>query len=332
MNKDEIKKILITGGAGFLGFYIAKKLLEYGHEVVIYDAFLNFIPTQESHYHLHLKERLKHLHDKVKIIKGDIRDKEFLKKTLREEKPEIIIHLAGIPIASASNQFFDDAIQTNLNGTINLLEAIRNCSAVKRLVYTSSSFVYGDFKYEPADEEHPTNPIDIYGATKLAGEKLVKSFTNKFKVEHTIIRPSAVYGPTDANKRIGQIFIESAIKGELLTLHDGGEGKLDFTFVEDTAQGFVLASLSPQAKNETFNITRGEGRKIVELVEILKKYIPNIKTIIKEPEERRPNRGALDISKAKKLLGYNPTHSLEDGIKKYIKYIKQTKIFKDFGF
>lgn len=315
MNKPQ-KKFFITGGAGFVGFFVAKKLLKEGHNVIIYDSFLNFIPQEESNYIFYLKERLKELQNKAKIIKGDLRDKEYLKKVIKEEAPEIIIHLAAVPIASASNQFFDDAIQTNLNGTINLLEAIRNCNFIERIVYASSSFVYGDFQYEPADENHPTNPIDIYGATKLSGEKLLKSFNHKFKIPYTIIRPSAIYGPTDANKRIIQIFVESAFKGEPLILHDGGEGKLDFTYVEDAAHGFVLAALSSEAKNETFNITRGEGRKILELAEILKQHIPNIKTIIKEPDERRPSRGALDISKAKKILGYNPKYSLERRTKK----------------
>jgi len=332
MEKENSKKIFITGGSGFVGYHIAKQLIKSNHQVIIYDAFLNFIPVQESTYEFYLKERLKDIQDKTKIIKGDLRDKNHLKKIIKEESPEIIIHLAGIPIASASNQFFDDAIQTNLNGTINLLEAIRENPSVKRLVYTSSSFVYGDFKYEPADEAHPTNPIDIYGATKLAGENLIKSFTNRFGVEHVIIRPSAIYGPTDANRRISQIFIESAIKGEPLILHDGGEGKLDFTYVEDAAQGFVLAALSPQAKNETFNITRGESRKIKEFVEILQKYIPNIKTVVKEPEDRRPNRGTLDIAKARRILGYSPEYSLERGLQKYLEYIKSTKLFKDFNF
>lgn len=322
------KKIFITGGAGFVGYFVIKELIKGGHKVIVYDAFLNFIPSQESNYPFYLKERLKDIQNKAKIIKGDLRDKEYLKKIIKEEKPEIVIHLAAIPLASASNQFFDDAIQTNLNGTINLLESIRGCPSVRRVVYASSSFAYGDFQYEPADEEHPTKPIDIYGATKLSGEKLIESFNRRFGIEYTIIRPSSIYGPTDTNKRVSQMFIENALKGEPLILHDGGEGKVDFTYIEDAAQGFVLAALSPKAKNEIFNITRGEGRKIKEFAEILQTLIPGLKTIIKTPEEKRPNRGALDISKAKKILGYNPKYSLEEGLKKYVEYIKKTKLFE----
>lgn len=321
------KKVLITGGAGFIGYHITKELLKQGHEVIIYDAFLNFIPKEESQYPYYLKTRLKDIQDKVRIVKGDIRDKDYLKKIIKEERPEIIIHLAAIPIASASNQFFDDALQTNLDGTLKVLQAIKEAGGIERFVYTSSSFVYGDFDYEPADEEHPTRPIDIYGATKLSGEILTKSFGKKFGLDYVIIRPSAVYGPTDANKRVSQIFIESALKKEPLILHAGGKGKLDFSYVKDVVQGFVLAAFSPKAANETFNITRGESRSIKEFVEIIKKYIPNVKIIIKEPDEKRPERGALDISKAKKILGYNPKHSLEQGLKAYIEYIKSTKLF-----
>lgn len=323
------KKILITGGAGFIGYHIAKELLEQGHKVIIYDAFLNFIPKEESRYPYYLKTRLKDIQDNTHIVKGDIRDKDYLKKIIKEEKPEIIIHLAAIPIASASNQFFDNAIQTNLDGTLKVLQAIKEAGGVKRFVYTSSSFIYGDFDYEPADEEHPVRPIDIYGATKLSGEILTRGFGRKFGLEYVIIRPSAVYGPTDANKRVTQIFIENAFKKEPLILHGGGESKLDFTYVKDAVQGFVLAALSPKAKNETFNITRGESRSLREFVEILKKYIPGIKIIIKEPDEKRPERGTLDISKAKRILGYNPKYSLEEGLKEYVEYIKSTDLFKD---
>lgn len=321
------KKILITGGAGFIGYHITKELLKEGHKVIIYDAFLNFIPKKESNYPYYLKARLKDIQDKARIVKGDVRDKDYLAKIISEEKPDIIIHLAAIPIASASNQFFDDAIQTNLNGTLGVLEAIKKSGGVERFVYTSSSFVYGDFDYEPADEEHPTRPIDIYGATKLSGEIMTKSFGKKFGLEYVIIRPSAVYGATDANKRVSQLFIESALKKEPLILHGGGENKLDFSYVDDVAQGFILAALTPEAANETFNLTRGEGRSLKEFAEIIKKLIPDVEVVIKEPDERRPSRGALNISKAKKILGYNPKYPIEEGIKAYLEYIKSTKLF-----
>lgn len=319
-------KVFITGGAGFVGYYITKELLVRGDEVIIYDAFLNYIPPLESHYMYYLEYRLNDIKNDVKIIRGDIRHRGLLVRALTDTKPEIVIHLAAIPIARASNYFSEDAIQINLNGTITLLECLRGVNSVKRFIYASSSFVYGDFKYEPADEKHETAPIDIYGGTKLSGEILTRSFGRKFGINYTIMRPSAVYGPTDANRRVSQIFMENALMGRPLVLHNEGKEKVDFTYVKDTAHGFVLGAFSKEAENETFNITRGEGRSAKEFAEILVKIIPNLKIIEKEPDEVRPQRGALDISKARKLLKYEPQYSLEEGIHEYSDFLKNCDI------
>ena len=322
------KKILITGGAGFIGYFLTKNLLAKGHEVIIYDAFLNYIPPLKSHYPYYLEYRLRDLQDKASIVRGDIRHRGELVKTLKEFRPEIIIHLAAIPVATVSDQHSEDATQINLGGTATILEAIRAMGFVKRFVYASSSFVYGNFIRDSADENHPTSPIDVYGATKLSGEILTKGFGRRFGIEYVIVRPSAVYGPTDANRRVTQIFVEKALRGEPLTLYNGGQDRVDFTYIDDVVQGFSLAALQPEARNETFNITHGEGKSAEELANILKKLVPGTKTIIEESTEIRPKRGTLDISKAKKILGYQPQYPLEEGMKKYVEFIKSTGLFK----
>ncbi len=324
-----MKKILIAGGAGFIGYFTTKELLQDGHQVIIYDNFSNYIPPQEGHYPFYLQKRLKDIQNEVELVRGDVRDKTLLAKTIKQTKPEVVINLVAIPIAKASNLFFEDALQINLNGHIALLGAMRTVDSVQRFIYTSSSFVYGHFQYEPANENHPTQPIDIYGGTKLSCEILTKSYSERFGVEYTIIRPSAVYGPTDANRRVSQIFVEKALTGQPLTLHNGGKDKVDFTYVADAAQGLALAALSPQAKNETFNITAGRGRSAEEFAQILNKLIPGgIKTVIQPTDEKRPLRGSLDITKAKKLLGYQPKYQLEKGLKEYVEYILSTGLFK----
>ncbi len=319
-------KIIITGGAGFIGYHLTKNLVKKGHTVVIYDCFTSYIPEDKSIYLPYLQIRLKELKEIAEIIKGDIRDTELLIKTIREHKPEVLINLAAVPIATTSNQMSQEAIGMNLNGVTSILDAIRSTDSVRRFVYISSSFVYGNFQSDPADENHINEPIDVYGGTKMAGEVLVKSFGRRFGIEYTIIRPSAVYGPTDTNRRVSQIFLENAMKGKPLVLHNGGLGKVDFTYATDAAEGFALAATLPAAKNEVFNITRGEGRSMKEFADILKKLLPNVKTEEKPPDEIRPERGSLDISKARKLLGYNPKYSLEDGMKEYVAYVKKTGI------
>jgi nucleoside-diphosphate-sugar epimerase len=321
-----MSKVFITGGAGFIGANVARELLTHGDELLLHDAFLNFIDPFESNYEKLLKIRLQDIKDKVKIVRGDIRHKGRFLQLMQEFQPDVVVHLAALPIAKQSNMYSEDAFGINLNGTVNILETIRQVSSVKRFVYASSSMTYGNFQYSPADENHPQNPIEVYGATKLASEILTRAYSKRFGLEYTIVRPSAVYGPTDVNKRVSQIFVENALRGKALKLEGGGASKLDFTYVEDIAHGFVLAIKSEKAKNETFNITRGEGRSLKEFVDILKGLIPNLKTEVTPADGERPERGTLDISKARKLLGYEPKYSLEDGIKKYVDFVKKSGI------
>ncbi|MBU0953702.1 MAG: GDP-mannose 4,6-dehydratase [Nanoarchaeota archaeon] len=316
-------KIFITGGAGFIGYHLAKKLVADGDEVIVFDSFLNYIDPQKSRYLDYLKLRLDFLEKNAKIIRGDIRHKSHLLNSLRQEEPDCIVHLAALPIATASNKFPEDAIDINFNGTVNVLEAIRTSNTVEKFILTSSSMVYGNFQKIPADENHPTNPLDVYGATKLSSEKLTKAYATQYGVKYSIIRPSAVYGPTDANRRVTQIFIENAFTKKPITLHNGGQSKLDFTFVDDIAEGFRLAIKSKKAVGETFNITRGEGRSLKEFVDILRTMIPGIQTTEEPPDVKRPERGAMDISKARTLLGYDPKYSLEEGMKIYVDFIKR---------
>lgn len=322
-------KVFLTGGAGFIGSFVARKLVEQGDEVIVYDSFVNFIDPFKSHYEEYLKFRFDaRTKEKIKFMRGDIRNKDRLLHALMEHKPEVVVHLAALPIATTSDDLTEEATEINLNGTVNLLEAIKHKPSVKRFIYTSSSMIYGDFEYKPADENHPKNPKGVYGATKLAGEILTQAFCKMYNKEFVIIRPSAVYGPTDANKRVTQIFVENALEGKPLTLHNGGESQLDFTYVDDLAEGFVRAIKTPEARNQLFNITAGNGRSLKELAEILKKLIPN--TIIEYKEapkdEKRPERGTLGIFNAKKLLGYEPKYQLEEGIANYVEFVKKTGV------
>jgi len=316
-------KILITGGAGFIGYHLVKQLIERGHEVIIYDAFLNYIDPEKSTYDRYLKMRLEYLKEKTTIIRGDIRHKVTLFNTMRDVQPEVVVHLAALPISTVSNKFSEDAIDINLNGTTNVLESIRMTPSVKKFVYTSSSMVYGNFQKPTADESHTTNPIDVYGATKLSGELLTRAYGKQYDIQYSIIRPSAVYGPTDCNRRVSQIFLENILSGTPITLHNEGESKLDFTYVDDLAQGFRLVVESEKSNGETFNITYGEGRSLKDFVNLLKDLLGKDAEINYKPADmKRPERGSLDVTKAKKLLGYKPENPLEVGLKKYVEFVK----------
>ena len=182
--------------------------------------------------------------------------------------------------------------------------------------------IYGDFQYTPADENHPTNPKGIYGTMKLAGEIVTRGLSNYHGIKSVIIRPSAVYGPTDMNHRVSQIFIENAIAGKKIIIH-GKDEALDFSYVEDVAKGFVLTAIRDEAIGQTFNISSGQAHTLLEYVLELKKFFPNLEYEIVERDNSRPKRGTLSTKKAQQLLGFKPDYDLQTGIKKYVNFVRK---------
>ena len=183
--------------------------------------------------------------------------------------------------------------------------------------------VYGDFNSIEVNEETVCKPIGIYGTLKLSGELLLKSYKQVFDLPYTIIRPSALYGERCVSRRVGQIFIENAIQNLDIAINGDGEDELDFTYIEDLVNGISLCCSNEKAINQTFNLTFGRSKKINDLVKILIKEFPNVKVLYKEKEKFMPERGTLNIEKAKKLIGYDPSSPIETGYIKYINWYKK---------
>jgi UDP-glucose 4-epimerase len=319
---DNNERVLVTGGAGFIGSFIVRQLLEKDVDVIVYDSFTQYTSPLNSTYQHCLQARFDGVREKIEIVRGDTRDREMLRRVLLEYQPTRIIHLAGLPLANLSKSFSEEAFSTIVTGTVNLLEITRDLGTVKRFVYTSSSMVYGDFQQTPCPEDHPKNPKNVYGGCKFAGEVMTTTYGRQYDIPYAIVRPSAVYGPTDVNRRVVQIFVENALMGRPLILHNGGSASLDFTQVDDLARGFILAAFHERAIGETFNITRGEGRTLKEMATIIQGLVPQAQVVDKEYADERPKRGALDVSKARELLGYEPRYSLEAGLADYVQYVR----------
>lgn len=329
-----MRTYFITGGEGFIGYHLSKKLLDRGDKVVTYDAQKHYIPLDESYWPTYQQYRTGDIDsENITRIRGDTTNRGLLKEKLELHEPDVVVHLAALPIANVSNTYPEEARRNILDGTITLLDILREVNFdLDRVVYTSSSMVYGDFERDddgtilPASEEQDCEPLGIYGSMKLSGEYMTKSYSRRFGIDYTIIRPSAVYGPTDCNRRVTEIFLMNALQGDRLRLDNGGYHELDFTYVKDAVEGFIKAADHPNAVGETFNMTRGEGRSIRELAEVVCDLVPSTETYEKKKDVYRPNRGALDISKARELLDYQPEYSLEDGMREYHEFVTSLEV------
>jgi nucleoside-diphosphate-sugar epimerase len=314
-------RVLVTGGLGFIGCHLVEHLraAEPDAEIFVYDAQLAY-DDEAKPVTAAKRERERWVRQSAEVFIGDLRDKEKLERVIRVLQPTSVVHLAAVPIAAIADQRPAWVTEVNVGGTLNLLRALSDLRpTLRRLVFLSSSFVYGDFRTEPISEDTPCSPIDLYGATKLTGEYLVRGFCRHEGTEAVVIRPSAAYGPFDTNRRVIQRYVEAAIAGEPLHIHRQAS-PLDFTYVEDVAAGIVLALTAPAAANRVFNITAGEARGLDEVVELLRGWFPDLETCHTEGRPNTPRRGRLDITQATTELGYARRYSLEDGLRQYLEH------------
>ena len=327
-----MKKICIVGGAGFIGHNLALQLRNIGHEVTCVDNLMvnNLISVIGNYDSLKFKSlNKKIINSRLDLLeKNDIelkildaRDYHVVSKLIDDLKPDIIVHLAAVSHSNRSNKDPFNTFDHSFRTLENVLDSSRG--KIEKLVYFSSSMVYGDFTKNEVDESDVCEPIGIYGTLKYCGEKIIKAYNQVFDLPYTIIRPSALYGERCVSRRVGQIFIENAINGEEIKIGGDGEDKLDFTYINDLCDGVILAIEKKEAQNEIFNLTYGGAKTINNLKDILLSHFPEAKITYEKRDKLMPKRGTLSIDKAKKLLGYKPKFSIEDAYPKYIKWYKE---------
>lgn len=331
------KKIALIGGAGFIGHHLALDLTKKGAEVHVLDGLqvnnlLHFasgdLNSENRMFYLQIVlERLKLLDDaKINRYTVDARDYNKLSVELDKIKPklDIIVQLAAVAHADRSNKDPLNTFDHSLKTLENALDYAKD--GVDHFIYFSSSMAYGNFLKEEVDEEHPLNPINIYGTLKDSGEKLVKGYHEAFGLNYTIVRPSALYGPRCVSGRVIQKFIENAMNGLNLQINGDGSDKTDFTYIDDLVEGIELIITNPEAsKNQIFNMTYGKGRSLKELADLVKTEFPNIGVEYTKKNKAMPTRGTLSVKKAKEMLGYSPKNPLEVGFAKYLEWYKQIK-------
>jgi nucleoside-diphosphate-sugar epimerase len=241
-----------------------------------------------------------------------------------KHKPELVIHLASFPRQKVVNANPCLGSRTMSEGLLNLLE---NCKkhSVNRFFYASSSMVYGDFK-DYVTEDATCHPQGQYGIMKLAGEWLVKDY-QKHGIDYTIFRPSAVYGPLDVEDRVISKFLLTAMRGGVLKVNGVNE-TLDFTYVDDAANGIVDAVQSNTTKNKIYNITKSHSKTLLSAAELAVKLVGNGSIEVRDKDADFPTRGALDITAARKDFNFDPKIDIEEGFEIYYNWIKNSEYWK----
>jgi nucleoside-diphosphate-sugar epimerase len=320
-------KILVTGGLGFIGHNVVALLESQGHDCVITDTQTTYgiIPKKELDCLIAERKR------KIKtdrIYQIDLADRDGIAWLIRKHSPSIVIHSASFPRQKVVNANPQLGSHTMSEGLLNLLEAsVKN--NVKKFVYISSSMVYGNFRDAYSDgvnESHACDPIGQYGIMKLAGEWLVRDYSRRTGMAHTILRPSAVYGPLDVEDRVVSKFLLGAMRGGTIPVYGGNE-KLDFTFVSDAATGIAEAAVSNDTHNTTYNITRGHSRTLLEAAELAVRIAGQGTIEVQVADENFPSRGQLNIKRAHLDFGYTPVVDIEQGFQEYHKWLKESPYF-----
>jgi nucleoside-diphosphate-sugar epimerase len=313
--------ILVTGGLGLIGHNVVKRLQDQGHLVSIMDTQTNYgiIPQDEIDYLM--VERRKKIAVDSYIYDRDICDAKAVDHVFNVEQPEIVIHMASFPRQKVVNANPAWGSRVMSEGLLNLLEASNNYD-VRKFVYISSSMVYGDFTDDVA-EDAICNPQGQYGIMKLAGEWLVRDYSRRTGLVGTIIRPSAVYGPLDVEDRVIAKFMLTAMRGGTLNVNGAGE-TLDFTFVEDAADGIVAAALSDNTDNKTYNITKSHSRTLLDAAKLAVKIAGKGSINVRDKDADFPSRGALNIDAARRDFGYDPKVDVEEGFQKYYEWLSNS--------
>ena len=316
-------KIFVTGGLGLIGHHVVSKLEQLGHYVVIADTRTNYgiIPQDEVDYLV--TERLKKI-TTDRIYRIDITDRGGIDFLFNTNDFDIVIHMASFPRQKVVNANPSLGSRVMSEGLLNLLETSK-AHKIQKFVYISSSMVYGDFT-DDVTENAICSPQGQYGIMKLAGEWLVKDYSRKGHFNHTIIRPSAVYGPLDVEDRVIAKFMLTAMRDETLNVNGAGE-TLDFTYVEDAADGIVAAALSNNTDNKTYNITKSHSYSLLDAAKLAVGIAGKGTIKVRDKDPDFPSRGALNIDAARKDFGFDPKVDVEEGFGRYYDWLSNSTYF-----
>jgi len=309
-------KFLVTGGAGFIGSHIVDALIKNGDEVGVIDDFSSG-----------RRENLKSVSDKIELTEGDIRDKAVVGNLM--QGVDYVLHqaaLRSVPKSLGNPELYNDV---NINGTLNVLTAARDAK-VKRVVVASSSSIYGETDKLPEKEDFLPLLISPYALTKLAAEYYCRIFSRIYGLETVNLRYFNVFGPRQSLENEYAVvipkFITCMLKDEEPPIHGDGKQTRDFTYVENVVQANIKAATVPGIKCEVFNIACGKAFSVLDIVKYVNKILEkDIKPKLGPIRQGDVKHTLADISKARKLIKFEPKIGFEEGLVKAVEYFKENK-------
>ncbi len=310
----DCERTVVTGGAGFIGSHLVERLLSEGCEVTAYDNFDDFYLRKEENLSSSLPNR------RFSLVHASILDYDSLKKSIAGS--QLVFHLAAQPGVGFS---FQNPTKTNLVNTEGTLNVIRACIEQKteRLIFASSSSVYGAPVKTPVDERHPTNPLSVYGTSKLAAENYCLIYHNLQSLHVVCLRYHTVYGPRQRPDMAIYKWSKALLSKQAPVVYGDGSQARDFTFVDDIVNGTVLAAESGSAIGEVFNLASGNSITVNQTLGELQKVLGDeaIRIAYESAKPWDPQVTHADISKAKRMLNYHPKTTLEDGLRRFSQWM-----------
>lgn len=309
--------VLVTGAGGFIASHLTERLVAEGAQV---RAFVRYTARSDIGY---LRLAPPDVRSKIDFVFGDLRDEHAVAEAMRGI--DVVFHLGALIAIPYSYVHPREVVATNVTGTLNVLMAARQ-HQIKRLVHTSTSEVYGTALRVPIDEEHPLQGQSPYSASKIGADKLVESFVRAFEVPAVTIRPFNTYGPRQSARAVIPTIISQALTRDEIFLGDLTPTR-DFTYVADTADGFVRAALAEGVVGETINLGNDREISIGELARLILQLIDRPVELKTDPARLRPGASEVrrlhaDNRKAKAKLGWSPRTSFEDGLRQTIDWIR----------
>jgi nucleoside-diphosphate-sugar epimerase len=304
-----MNSILVTGGGGFIGLALAETIAARGDTAVAFDlAFPDDVKPSP----------------RLKLVRGDITDASGVIAAVRSHDVDRIIHAAAIVGIAPAVQMATTVVRVNVEGSINVFEAAR-ILGVRRVVHMSSEEVYGRYAVPAVNEDSPTLPPTVYGASKLATEHFGRAWRAMYGLDVINLRIGWTYGLRLPRARVPKILVDAAVNGEVLHLPEGGDSRMDHTYVDDVVVGTLAALDQPDHPFDTYNLATGTAPSVHEMIAILRDIVPGARISAGDGEIKHPGgidmprKGALDSSRAAKVFGFRPRYDLRAGLEAYIR-------------